>query len=115
MILTPYIYIIPLSVYRLIAVHFRTLAIIGVVAACGLSVPAYTYPRCMMHLPCMHPPAPCNSCLLQLSDHEKGNTTRTPVTLLTYLLITNYSLATRLDMMPRIYLHTAPLRSTLGS
>ena len=31
------------------AVHFRTLAIIGVAAACGLSVPA-SGPRCMLHL-----------------------------------------------------------------
>eukprot|EP00964_Phaeocystis_antarctica_P109298 scaffold73782_cov54-Phaeocystis_antarctica.AAC.1 len=31
------------------AVHFRTLAIIGVAAACGLQVPV-SYPRCMLHL-----------------------------------------------------------------
>ena len=31
------------------SVHFRTLAIIGVAAACGLQVPV-SYPRCMLHL-----------------------------------------------------------------
>ena len=40
------------------AVGFRTLAIIGVAAACGLQVPV-SYPRCMMHL-CTH------LCTLQL-------------------------------------------------
>ena len=31
------------------SVYFRTLAIIGVAAACGLQVPV-SYPRCMLHL-----------------------------------------------------------------
>ena len=31
------------------SVYFRTLAIIGVAAACGLQVPI-SYPRCMLHL-----------------------------------------------------------------
>ena len=42
------------------AVHFRILAIIGVAAACGLSVPA-SGPRTSLHALYACAPAPCNS------------------------------------------------------
>ena len=46
---------------------FRTLAIIGVAAACGLQVPV-SYPRCMLHL-CTHL---CTLQLLPILRHSSG-------------------------------------------